>query len=129
MKENKRNRSESNERNVENDQLRNTGSNENSKNVRQDRSQSDNLREADKGSGRSYDYGTQGSEETEGQRGNASTGRSQQSSRETMAGTSDMSHDQEIGKGRDNRRSQGSGQNLAPKMGTTGSDFDGQNAI
>jgi hypothetical protein len=128
MKENKRNRSESNERS-EQDQLRNTQSGESTREVRQDRSQSDNLREADKGSGRSYDYGTPGSQEAGSDRGNVSTGRSQRSSRENMAGTSDMSHDQEIGKGRDVRRSQDSSQNLAPKSSVTGSDFDGQNSI
>ena len=129
MKENKRNRSESNERNEQQESLRNTQSGESTREVRQDRSQSDNLREADKGSGRSYDYGTPGSKESGSERSNVSSGRSQGSSRENMAGTSDMSHDQEIGKGRDVRRSQASDQNLAPKSSVTGSDFDGQNAI
>ena len=128
MKENKRNRSESNERNVENDQLRDTRSNEPIREVGQDRSENETLREADKGSGRSYDYGTQGSEQTDSGRGNVSTGR-ERSSRETMHGTSDMSHDQELGRGRDIRRQAGSGSGLAPKSSVTGSDFEGQNSI
>lgn len=134
MKENQRNRSERNERNVEQDQLRNPTTNESMREVKQDRSQHDSgqnesLRDAEKGSGRSYDYGTEGSDQAGSERGNVSTGRSQKASRDTMAGTSDMSHDQEIGKGRDIRRSQDSGQNLAPKTGVSGSDFDGQNSI
>jgi len=129
MKENKRNRSERNERGVENDSLRDTRQNEPIREVGQDRSENETLRQADKGSGRSYDYGTPGSNEAGSERGNVSTGRGRQStSRETLHGTADMNHEQELGRGRDVRR-QSSGQNLAPKTGVTGSDFDGQNSI
>ncbi len=126
MKENKR--SERNERNMENQPLRETGSNESIREVGQERREQDNLREADKGSGRSYDYGTPGSERTESDRSNVSTER-QQASRETVAGTADMKNNQATGRGRDVKRQAGSGSGLSPKMNVTGSDFDGQNSI
>ncbi len=131
MKENKR--SERNERNLENQPLRQSDSNESIREVGQQRREHDNLREADKGSGRSYDYGTPGSERTESERtesdrSNISTGR-QQASRETVAGTADMKNNQATGRGRDLKRQAGSGSGLSPKMNVTGSDFDGQNSI
>jgi hypothetical protein len=132
MNENQRNQSGSEQQNTEQDQLRNPTTNEVIREVGQDRGENETLRDAEQGSGRSYDYGTQGSEQAgsnneQASNNNMNTGRN--SSRETMAGTTDMSHDQEMGSGRDVRRTQGSGQNLAPKLGTTGSDFDGQNSI
>jgi len=126
MKENQRNRSGMNEQNTQNEPMRNT-ENENRRDVGQERS-NESLRDAEQGSGRSYDYGTQGSEQTEG--GSANVGGSRQSgNRETMAGTADMKDDQVMGRGRDIRRQAGSGSGLAPKTGVTGSDFDGQNSI
>lgn len=125
MNDNQRPRSESSEQNVEQDQLRNPTTNEVIREVSGDRGENETLRDAEQGSGRSYDYGTPGSEQAGSN--NLNVGRN--SSHETMHGTADMSSDQELGSGRDVRRSQGSGQNLAPKLGVTGSDFDGQNSI
>ena len=124
MKENQRNRSGNEQRNTEQDPMRNQ-QNDSTREVGQNR-ESDNLRDADLGSGRSYDYGTQGSEQTENTSG---TSGNRSSSRETMHGTADMKDEQVPGRGREMRRESGSGSGLAPKMGTTGSDFDGQNSI
>ena len=124
MKENQMNRGGNEQRNTEQDQMRNQ-QNDSMQNVGQNR-ENESLRDSDLGSGRSYDYGTQGSEQTEqtsGTTGNRST------SRETMHGTADMKDEQVPGRGREMRRESGSGSGLAPKMGTTGSDFDGQNSI
>lgn len=124
MKENQRNTSGNEQRNTEQDPMRNQ-QNDSTRQVGQS-GENETLRDAEQGSGRSYDYGTQGSEQTEqtsGTTGNRST------SRETMHGTADMKDEMVPGRGREMRRESGSGSGLAPKMGTTGSDFDGQNSI
>ena len=131
MKENQRSGMD-NQQDMQNDQLRGNTMNETIRDVSGDRNET--LRDADMGSGRSYDYGTQGSEETDNLRSDAGDMGGGQGvgggrSRENVAGTADMKDEQITGAGRDVRRRQGSGQNLAPKLGTTGSHFDGQNSI
>lgn len=128
MKENQRNQRDMDQRSNEQENMRNPQQ-DRTREVGQNREQNESLRDAEQGSGRSYDYGTQGSEQTEntssGSSLNSGTGR-----RESVAGTTDMRDEQALGRSRNNsRRQPGSGSGLAPKTGTTGSDYDGQNSI
>jgi hypothetical protein len=128
MEKNQRNEDMRNERrrSSEQDQSRQS-TNENRREVRQDRDmeQNESLRDADQGSGRSYDYGTEGSDmDTNSTRRTDHT--SHQNLSSNTGGTVDMGPNSLTGS--NNRTSRaGTGSGLNTKRGVTGSDFDGQN--
>jgi hypothetical protein len=121
MDKNQRNE---NERTSEQDQLRGNTMNETIRNVGNMDEKNETLRDAEQGSGRSYDYGTEGSDMSDTSRRNSDAG--QQNASASRGGTSDMDDESIAGAGRDTRTQRGSG--LTTKRSITGSDFDGQNS-
>ncbi len=127
MKENKRNDKHNEQKRAEEDQLRDKTMNETIRDVNNDRDieQNETLRNAEQGSGRSYDYGAEGSDN---QRKRGGLNYDQQDTSGTRGGTVDMDDQTVSGAGRATPGATGTGSGLAPKTGVTGSDYDGQNA-
>ena len=91
------------------------------------------LQEDASGSGRSYDYGAEGSTEEEmnqqlGRNSNQQniSGTQQNASEMNNNSTTDLGNDSISGAGRSSSRA-GTGSGLDTKRSVTGSDFDGQN--
>lgn len=109
----------------DNDNLMNQQNNEN-QNVHSTTNPGNERMGADQGTGRSYDYGTPGSEpDNMNEQQNVSNDR-QQGTSNNSGGTSDMGNNALTSGSRSDSRA-GTGSGLNTKRSITGSDFDGQN--
>ena len=127
MEKNQRNQKNQEQRSSEQDQLRQSTPQEPTTNVGQNRDmeQNESLRDAEQGSGRSYDYGTEGSDMDRGGTGRRNDHSGHQNLSSNTGGTVDMGPNSITGSNRESRAGTGSGLNT--KRSVTGSDFDGQN--
>lgn len=122
MEQNQRDSSNTNE-NRQQDNLRNEQNNE-SLNTASGLGEQAERQQEGSGSGRSYDYGTEGSSE-EGMNQQLGRNSNQQTVSNPLSTPGSGSSDALPGTGSDSRAGMGSG--MTTKQSITGSDFDGQN--